>query len=59
MTANELLSNLDKLHTTPMGIERIRKKLSIDTDDVVDWCRGQIILPQTNIKRQAHHRICV
>lgn len=49
---NELLNNLDKLHTTPMGVERIRKNMSIDTDDVVEWCRRHIILPQASIKRK-------
>lgn len=54
MIANtaELLNNLEQLHTTPMGVERIRKNMSIDTDDVVEWCRCQISLPQANIKRQ-------
>lgn len=49
---NELLNNLDKLHTTPMGVERIKKNLSIDVDDVVEWCRRHIILPQASIKRK-------
>lgn len=48
----ELLNNLEQLHTTPLGVERIRKNLSVDTDDVVAWCRRQIILPQANMKRQ-------
>ena len=33
-----LLSNLDQLHTTDLGAERIRKNLRLDTDDVVGWC---------------------
>lgn len=39
---NELLDNLKKLHTTEMGVERIKRNLSLDTDDVVQWCREQI-----------------
>lgn len=35
---NELLKNLDKLHTTELGVERIKRNLSLDTDDVVSWC---------------------
>jgi len=34
---NELLSNLDKIHTTELGVERIRKNLGLDTEDVVKW----------------------
>ncbi len=37
-----LLSNLDQLHTTDLGTERIRKNLHLDTDDVVGWCREKM-----------------
>ncbi len=33
-----LLQNLDKIHTTPMGAERVIKNLKLETDDVVGWC---------------------
>ncbi|MCL2165218.1 MAG: DUF3781 domain-containing protein [Oscillospiraceae bacterium] len=36
---NDLISHLDKLHTTPLGAERIRKNLTLDAPDVVAWCR--------------------
>ena len=39
---NELLNNLDKLHTTKLGVVRIKKNLSLNTDDVVGWCRTKI-----------------
>ena len=39
---NELLDNLDKLHTTELGAVRIKRNLSLDTDDVVEWCRDKI-----------------
>lgn len=39
---NELLKNLDKLHTTELRVERIKRNLSLDTDDVVEWCRTKI-----------------
>jgi len=34
----ELLTHLDKIHTTPLGKERIRRNLCLDVDDVVTWC---------------------
>lgn len=40
---NDLLINIDKLHTTKLGVERIKKNLSLDTFDVVDWCRNKIL----------------
>ena len=36
---NDLLNNLDKLHTTTLGIERVKKNLSLNISDVVAWCR--------------------
>ncbi len=41
-TDNELLKNLDKLHTTELGVERIKRNLYLDTDDIVDWCKTKI-----------------
>ena len=43
MDNSEILrSNLNRLHTTPLGAERIRKNLKIDCDDVVEYCRRMI-----------------
>ena len=39
---NDLLINLDKLHTTQLGIERIKKNLDLDNLDVVTWCNDKI-----------------
>ncbi len=39
---NELLENLDKLHTTDLGVMRIKRNLSLDTENVVDWCKTKI-----------------
>ena len=38
---NELLQNLDKLHTTLMGVDRIRRNLVFGEGipDVVAWCK--------------------
>ena len=39
---NELLSNLDKLHTTELGVIRLKRNMSLDTDNFVDWCKNKI-----------------
>ena len=39
---NKLLRNLNKLHTTELGIVRIKRNLSIDTDSVIEWCLSLI-----------------
>lgn len=41
-TDEGLLANLDRLHTTELGIERIRKNLSLETENVIDWCKTKI-----------------
>ena len=39
---NELLSNIDKLHTTKMGIIRIKNNLKLDKTNVIDYCKNKI-----------------
>jgi len=48
----KLILNLDKLHTTELGIGRIKKNLSIDADDVVKWCRDKILNSNAIITRK-------
>lgn len=50
-TLHELLENLDKIHTTDMGIIRLKKNLSLNTDDVVAWCKSKVQSPNCNIVR--------
>ena len=54
MMKNELLENIEKLHTTPMGVERIRRNLWIGDDekDVVACCREKILDAKAVITRQ-------
>lgn len=51
---NELLENIEKLHTTTMGVERIRLNLSLgeDVKDVVTFCRQKILDDKAAIARQ-------
>ena len=51
-TKEELLNHLDKLHTTDLGIVRIKKNLTIGTDDVVAWCKEKINLPHAIITKR-------
>ena len=57
---NALLENLDKLHTTPMGVERIRRNLSLGAEigDVVAWCRDRIDSPEAVITRKGKNWYC-
>ena len=48
---NDLIKNINKLHTTEMGVERIKRNLSIETDDVVSWCKEKILSNDASIER--------
>lgn len=49
---NDLIRNIDKLHTTEPGVTRIKRNLSIDTEDVVLWCRMRILDENAQIERK-------
>jgi predicted transcriptional regulator len=38
---NDLLLNIDKIHTTKMGVDRIKRNLGIN-EDVVNYCKSKI-----------------
>ena len=42
MTKEELLFNIDKVHTTKLGEERIKKNLLLENDDVVNYLKNKI-----------------
>ena len=48
---NDLLSNIDKIHTTELGVVRIKRNLAIETDDVVSWCKQQIQHADSIVRR--------
>ena len=39
---NDLTENIDKIHTTPLGAERIKRNLGLETDDAAAWCKEKI-----------------
>lgn len=47
-----LLLNINKIHTTKMGIDRIKNNLELDIKDVVEWCKDKIKLPSCSIIKQ-------
>jgi 23S rRNA maturation mini-RNase III len=48
----ELILNLDRLHTTELGIKRIKRNLSLDVNDVVKWCNEKIQNKEASIIRR-------
>jgi hypothetical protein len=39
----KFFNNIDKLHTTKLGNERIRRNLNLETDDIVSHCKKLIL----------------
>lgn len=47
-----LLSNIDKIHTTKMGIDRIKKNLKLNTTDTLLYCKNKILDKNSYIYKQ-------
>ncbi len=52
MNTQILFDNMDRIHTTDMGIERIRRNLALGDTDVVQWCKSRILSEEAKIYRQ-------
>ena len=48
---NILIENIDSVHTTAMGADRIRRNLGLGDIDVVEWCKGKILAPDASIEK--------
>ena len=53
-----LLDNISKVHTTEMGIDRIKKNLKLNTNDVVEFCKNKILDKNCNIYKQGKNWYC-
>lgn len=53
-----LLDNIDKIHTTEMGMDRIRKNIELDDCDVVGYCKKKILDKKCNIYKQGKNWYC-
>ncbi len=58
MNKEILLANIDQVHTTKMGIDRIKKNLKLDTNDVVEYCKNKILDKNCNIYKQGKNWYC-
>ena len=58
MNKEALLQNMDKIHTTEMGVIRIKKNLKIDNNDVVKFCKNKILDKSCIIYKQGKNWYC-
>lgn len=53
-----LSSSIDKIHTTEMSADRIKKNLKLNTNDVVKFCKNKILDKNCNIYKQDKNWYC-
>lgn len=53
---NDLLLNINKIHTTKMGIDRIKRNLKIETNNVVEYLINKI--KKSNIYKKGKNYYC-
>ena len=53
-----LLSHIDEVHTTKMGIDRIKRNLKLDVDDVTQYCKNKVLDRNCNIYKQGKNWYC-
>jgi len=58
MNREILLSNIDKVHTTEMGVGRIKRNLKLDNDDVVEYCKNKVLDKNCYIYKQGKNWYC-
>lgn len=55
---NELINNIDKIHTTELGYKRIQRNLNIYDIDVVEYCKNRIIDKNCIISKKGKNWYC-
>lgn len=53
-----LLENIDRIHTTKLGIERIKNNLKLNTNNVVEYCKNKIQEKNTTITQKGKNYYC-
>lgn len=53
-----LLSNLDKIHTTKMGVDRIKRNLNLSDIDVVEYLKEKVMNKNSIIYKNGKNYYC-
>ena len=56
--SKKLMDNIDQIHTTPMGMERIKRNLKLGDTDVVEYCKNKMRDKHCIIYRQGKNWYC-
>ena len=58
MNKKILLLNMDRIHSTELGINRIKKNLNLDNCDVIGYCKNKIKNSSANIYKSGKNWYC-
>lgn len=58
MDKDVLIANIDKVHTTKMGVDRIKKNLKINNNDIVKYCKEKVLDNRCNIYKKGKNFYC-
>ena len=58
MKKEELLNNIEKIHSPKLGIDRIKKNIKLENDDVISFCKSKIIENDCNIYKKGKNWYC-
>ena len=58
MNKEILLQNINRLHTTQMGSNRIKNNLKLNTNNIVEFCKKIILDKNCNIYKQGKNWYC-
>ena len=58
MNKQILIENIQLVHTTKMGIDRIKKNLKIDSDNVVEYCKEKVLNQFCKIYKKGKNWYC-
>ncbi len=53
-----LLNNINKVHTTEMGIDRIKKNLKLANNNVVEYCKNKVLDKNCHIYKRGKNWYC-
>lgn len=58
MKQSDLIKNIDKIHSTKLGIDRISKNLNIDKKQSIKYCVDIVKNNKTNIYKKGKNWYC-
>lgn len=53
-----LIQNIEKLHTTELGVTRIKRNLCLMSEDIVKYCKAKITEEKSVVYKQGKNFYC-